>query len=352
MLDIGLDWDDTLCPFNDIAIAMANEEYGTNLTLSDIDSWENTGKASIIKKYYSDENLYRKQHISKDAIDFVNKLRKIANVHIITAVAPEFMGIRAKQILESFPDFPKNNIIMGFQKNLIKLDILLDDGPHNILNTSANFPVLMRKPWNHDITGVLAVNNYDEFMQLLRQIQYSLVEQNESIQKPFVMALVGPSGSNKNTLASKLVETHPDVFSIPEAFSTKENAKHHSYISPEKFSNYTFIEKTMYGGYAYGTCSSSYSLILNKGKFPVIPLDMCGAIALKQYFPTKIIYCKRAKENIVADIISDDGYDKKEKTLRILSIEAEKKNQKLCDYIIQTDDVNSAVDEIIKHIDL
>lgn len=352
MLDIGLDWDDTLCPFNDIAIDMANKEYGTNLTLADIDSWDNTGKASIIKKYYGDENLYRKQHIKKDAIDFVNRLRKIANVYIITAVAPEFMGIRAKQILESFPDFPKNNIIMGFQKNLIKLDILLDDGPHNILNTSANFPVLMRKPWNHDITGVLSVNNYDEFSQLLKQIQYSLVEQDETMHKPFVIALVGPSGSNKNALASALVENHPDIFRIPEAFSTKENAKHHSFMSPEEFSKHTFIERTMYGGYAYGTCSSSYRLILDEGKFPVIPLDMCGAIALKQYFPTKIVYCKRAKENIIADIISEDGYEKKEKTLRILSIEAEKKNQKLCDYIIQTDNVNFAVNEIIKLIDM
>ena len=53
MLTFGIDWDDVISPLNDCAIELANEEYHFEppLTLEDIDSWENTGRASVIKKY-------------------------------------------------------------------------------------------------------------------------------------------------------------------------------------------------------------------------------------------------------------------------------------------------------------
>ena len=57
---IGLDWDDVTAPFNSIAIDMANKKYNITppLALDDIDSWENTGRASVIKEFYRDNTLY------------------------------------------------------------------------------------------------------------------------------------------------------------------------------------------------------------------------------------------------------------------------------------------------------
>ena len=51
---IGLDWDDVTAPFNSLAIEMANEKYQFDppLTLEEITSWENTGRASVIKEFY------------------------------------------------------------------------------------------------------------------------------------------------------------------------------------------------------------------------------------------------------------------------------------------------------------
>ena len=50
----------------------------------------------------------------------VRKLMEIADVYFITAVAPAFMGIRARQILSAFPEFPPENIILGNAKNLVR----------------------------------------------------------------------------------------------------------------------------------------------------------------------------------------------------------------------------------------
>ena len=65
---------------------------------------------------------------------------------------------------------------------------------------------------------------------------------------------------------------------------------------------------------------------------------MCGAIAMKRSFPTHIIYVARDKEKLIADIIESD-YDTEEKTLRILSIDAEKRNRKICDHVIHNDTI-------------
>ena len=54
--------------------------------------------------------------------------------------------------------------------------------------------------------------------------------------------------------------------------------------------------------------------------------------------PTHIIYVARDKEKLIADIIDSD-YDTEEKTLRILSIDAEKRNRKICDYVIHNDTI-------------
>ena len=46
------------------------------------------------------------------------------------------MGVRASQIMEAFPDFPTENIILGNAKNLVQFDIILDDAIHNVLEMS------------------------------------------------------------------------------------------------------------------------------------------------------------------------------------------------------------------------
>lgn len=67
-------------------------------------------------------------------------------------------------------EFPPENIILGNAKNLVQFDIILDDAIHNVLETPATYPVLMRKPWNWKMTGLLSVNQMSEFVSLVRQI--------------------------------------------------------------------------------------------------------------------------------------------------------------------------------------
>lgn len=341
---IGLDWDDVTAPFNSIAIDMANKKYNITppLELEDIDSWENTGRASVIKEFYRDNTLYERQKPTEETKRMIRKLMDIGEVYFITAVAPGFMGVRASQIMEAFPDFPTENIILGNAKNLVQFDIILDDAIHNVLETPATYPVLMRKPWNSKMTGLLSVNNITEFVYLVEQIINASLYRNKNIKNPSVVALVGPSGSGKTALSDSLCAM--EQFENPKTYCTKPGDKHR-YLTEEEFNAQDFFEKTRYAGIQYGTKMEDIEAVLAKGHFVVMPLDMCGAIAMKRHFPTVIVYVARVKELLIRDIIEQD-YSIEEKTLRILSIDAEKRNRQICDYAVNNMDVGAATREL------
>lgn len=329
---IGLDWDDVTAPFNSVAIQMANDKYhiAPPLTLDEIDCWENTGRAGIIKEFYFDEELYRRQQVPERTKKAVRKLMEIADVYFITAVHPEFMGIRARQIMEAFPELPPEHIILGSAKNLVHFDIILDDAVHNVLETPATYPVMMRKPWNWKMTGLLSVNNMTEFVALVRQIMRASQTKPAKIEMPSVIALVGPSGAGKSEIVKKLCEDAR--FTSPMTYCTKKSSKH-IYLSEEEFEKEDFFEKTQYAGIKYGNKKEEIQAVLDEWKCAVMPLDMCGAVAMKRHFPTAIIFVDKDKEKLIQDIVEDD-FSAEEKTLRILSIDAEKRNRSICDYVI------------------
>jgi guanylate kinase len=329
---IGLDWDDVTAPFNSLAIQMANEKYSFDppLTLEDIDSWENKGRAGVIKEFYRSEELYRRQSVPERTKKAVRKLMDIADVYFITAVYPEYMGIRAKQIMEEFPELPPENIILGSAKNLVHFDIILDDAVHNVLETPALYPVMMRKPWNWKMTGLLSVNNMTEFVSLVRQIIRSSHSKPTQIEVPSVLALVGPSGAGKSEIAQQLCRDAR--FTSPMTYCTKKSSKH-IYLTEEEFKKENFFEKTQYAGVKYGNKKEEIQSVLDEWKCAVMALDMCGAVAMKRHFPTAIIFIDKDKEELIQNVIEDD-FSPEEKTLRILSIDAEKRNRPICDYVI------------------
>ena len=67
---------------------------------------------------------------------------------------------------------------------------------------------------------------------------------------------------------------------------------------------------------------------------------------MKRHFPTVIIYIAKDKEEMVADIVQSD-FSVEEKTLRILSLDAEKRNREICDVTADNRD-GKGMERIIK----
>ena len=358
-MSTALDVDDLLMECVPYAIKLANEKYQFDppLTIYEVDRWGKLGtRADVIFEFFNDPEFFKNQPVMEGAKEFVRKLSTMTEVFITTAVAPQFMSIRAQRILEEFPEIPVEHIYMGSRKDKINVDILFDDGMHNVFKSSAAYPILLRKPWNQSATGMLAVNNYDEFLKLLEVITSSYSDVEDSLKNPKIVALVGPSGSGKTKVAKQLLEKS-DRFEKLVSYTTKDqtavkkNDWYH-YVDKKTFFRMleegSFFESTMYAGHGFGSKKEDVDRILAGGKIVLAAVDICGAMSLKtNYKDVVTVYIKRDKKQLLSSIL-DKNCSKEDMVNRIISIDDEKRNEDVCDYVVENDDYVVAAEHIIE----
>lgn len=352
-LSIALDIDDVLMECVPYAIRLANEKYQFEppLSIYEIDRWGKLGtRADVIFEFFEDPEFFKNQPILEGAKEFVRKLSKMAEVFVATSIQPKFMGIRAARIMEEFPEISPNHIYMGQRKDKIDVDILFDDGMHNVFRSNAAYPILLRRPWNQQATGLLAVNTYEEFLKLVEVItdSYRIGVERVTLSQLGIVVLVGVTGSGKNEIA-KLLEEQTDCFEKLVSYTTGKKEGYHSVTATEfqgMCDRKELFESTVYGNCYYGSKKEDVETILAKGKHVLTVMDICGAMALKTNFPHVItIYVKRNKRDVLEDILKRE-LSIEEKTNRILAIDSEQQNAEICDYVVDVTTYEDAAKQI------
>ena len=364
-LSTALDVDDLLMECVPYAIRLANEKYKFNppLTIHEVDRWGKLGtRADVIFEFMDSPEFFRTQPVIKGAKEFVRKLSKMTEVFVSTAVWPQYMTLRFQRILEEFPEIPQDHILIGSRKDKIDVDILFDDGMHNVFNSNAAYPILMRRPWNQEATGMLAVNNYDEFLKLVEAIaeSYSVKTDRFDLKEPSIIVLVGPSGSGKNEIAKGMLARCPSMKKLV-SYTTAEKAAEqgdgwYHFVPVEEFRRLCdsgdMFESTTYAHHSYGSTKSDVEKILADGNHVLTVMDICGAMALKTHFPNVItIYIKRDKKQLLTAILEKDT-PTQDKVNRLLAIEAETKNAQICDYTVKFDNTDQAVEQIKQRLNV
>lgn len=358
-LSCALDVDDILMECTSYAIKLANEKYKFDppMTIYEKTSWGLLGtRIDTIYPYFTDAEFYRTQPVYEGAKEFVRKLSQMTEVFICTAVPPEYMGIRAQRIREEFPEIPSDHIYMGARKDNIHTDILFDDAMHNILNSKAKYPVLMRRPWNQESTGMLAVNYYDEFLKIVEIIaeSYSVKPSESSTDSSNIVVLVGPSGSGKSKIATRFLSEN-DSFEKLVSYTTKdptavEENSWYNYVSLEDFRKMCdsgeMLQSTMYAGHGYGSKKDDVEKIINSGKRVLTTMDICGAMSLKTHFKNvTTIFIKRDKRGLMKNILRKNcSID--DKVNRLTALEYVDKNAALCDYVINFESYDDALKQL------
>ena len=358
-LSTALDIDDLLMECVPYAIRLANEKYQFDppLTIYEVNRWGKLGtRADVIFEFFQDPAFYENQPVIKGAREFVRKLSTMTEVFVSTSVYPQFMSLRAKRISEEFPEIPADHIYMGSRKDKIDVDILFDDGMHNILGSSAAYPILMRRPWNQEATGMLAVNTYDEFLKLVEIItqSYSIKTDGSPLSKPGIVVLVGPSGSGKTEVARELLK-QGNMFRKLISYTTnahkcEKDPDAYHYVPEADFlamcENGEMFEYTTYANHYYGSRKSDVEEILAQRHHVLTVMDICGAMAMKTHFNDVVtVYIKREKRELLTSIL-ERNIPTQDKVNRLLAIEAEKQNAEICDYVVQMEDPRQAAREI------
>ena len=359
-LQIGLDVDDILYECNEYALELLNRKENIHppLTIHDIRSWGgNAGRVDDRLRYFSDPDFVASQPVLKGAQEFVRKLCEVADVFFVSAVPPACMSARAMRPAADFPEVPTANILLGHRKDLVHLDILLDDGAHNIERSPASYPVLFRKPWNTHLSGLLSVTTFEDFLHLVDMLRHSYTDARPDLTGGGVICLVGPTGSNKNEAAKLLVREHgmtKPVTSTTRPRRAGEGDGEYHFLTEEEFladcAAGKYLETTVYSGHHFGTCAAAIDCVTDQGGVAVLPIDICGALSLKNRYRSRalLVFLKRRREDVIFDIVQRD-MDDKDKTCRILSLDNEYRNEELCDLSV---DANRTPAEIAAAIAL
>jgi guanylate kinase len=110
-----------------------------------------------------------------------------------------------------------------------------------------------------------------------------------------IIIITAPSGSGKTTLVKKLLEACPQLAFSVSACTRKprENESHgkdYYFYTDTNFQKMieddAFVEWEMvYTGKYYGTLKSELNRIWNSGKFPLVDIDVHGALAIQKRHP-------------------------------------------------------------------
>lgn len=146
---VGLDVDDIIFSCNEYAVELTNSELHLTppIQMNEITAWGPLGtRADLRLKYFKSKKFFETQPVLPGAVEFVHDLQEYGKVFFVTDVQQEYYGIRKSRLLELFPEIPEEHIIITPRKEEANVDVLLDDGIHNLRRTTAEYPVLMQRP--------------------------------------------------------------------------------------------------------------------------------------------------------------------------------------------------------------
>lgn len=362
-LTIALDWDNVLAPCTELACQKMTQR-GTPVSVEDVTlySFANFHKelADGLMAIFKEPDFFDSQVLYPGAAEMVEELLAADHeVVIASAMPPEQMGIRGKQICSLLPGIKESNVMLGSRKDLLHVDFLLDDADYNITSSPAKYPVLFTRPWNKSMEGFLRAGSYAEFIKLVEAV--SLAPTVEPIKlgsagHPGMICLVGPSASGKSFICDELVKN--PLFRKVKALTTRpprddgSDAEEYRFVSEAEFNaaidDGSLVEHTTYAGHGYAIAKQEIEAIWAEGRIAIKPVDIHGAMACKAVYGEQCVsvFVRRSKEDIVLALLERD-ISNADKTLRLMTLDQEMENERLCDWTVSN---NGSLDHAIRQI--
>lgn len=176
-LTILIDMDDTIEQLLLAWVCYLNERYGTSVSYADIKTWNVADAFQGLTKeqvyeVLDEEDLWKRVLPMPGAQESLKRLYEKGHaIYIVTATT--YLSVKAKMehvLFRYFPFISWKNVIITSNKQMLKADVLIDDGVHNLLNADYE-KILMTAPNNLDFDaekhGMFRVSCWTEAEEII-----------------------------------------------------------------------------------------------------------------------------------------------------------------------------------------
>lgn len=162
---IGVDVDDVLVNFNELVLDKVNKRFNTNYKIEELE-WNFVNLSPKHKDYahqlFSDPDFFKTLEISSDGRSFLMELiKRDKEVILVTSIHPYVAHLRYDMFKEFDFDF-----IYTSRKDLVNVDVLIDDSPSNAAAAKNDF-YLLTKPWNINMKHNFRIEKLEDFLRVL-----------------------------------------------------------------------------------------------------------------------------------------------------------------------------------------
>ena len=183
-LTILVDMDDTIENLLDEWVHMLNEYHGCRVLTDDIHSWSlhdafpTLSEEQVYAPLFTD-TLWTHVRPKWDAVEYLKKLMDDGHeVYIVTSSNFKTIYTKMEAILcRYFPFIKMDHVIVCTNKQMIRGDVMVDDGVHNLLG-GEYFKILMTAPHNRDYdaepNGLHRVAGWREAYALIVGYSYAI----------------------------------------------------------------------------------------------------------------------------------------------------------------------------------
>lgn len=171
---IAVDVDGTVANLMDVWLSRYNRDYNDNLRFEQITEWDvskfvKPECGERIYSYLDDPTIYNDVSPIEGAVDGVNSLRLAGHrVVFVTAggEASKYEWLLKYGFLDNRKDY-----VRCVDKSLIRADVLVDDGPHNLAVFHGG-RILLRNPANGNewVRGAWIACNWGEVSQIVQDL--------------------------------------------------------------------------------------------------------------------------------------------------------------------------------------
>lgn len=182
---IGVDYDnilfDSTRAFNDLL----NEYTGLKFTMNDIVQWDMRKVypieySKLVEDLWSNPKLWQRVYPLENSQYYMKLLDNDPDldIYIVTDTAPNILDTKVKLLNKEYPWIDTSHKLCVFKnKQMLKLDIMIDDGLHNLVDADYT-GLLYEYPWNKNLeslpNNITMVKSWQDIYEYINHFKMQL----------------------------------------------------------------------------------------------------------------------------------------------------------------------------------